>query len=101
MVLVGELDMGVRHEVANRLSLLAHSPSPVPLDLSRLEFIDSAGVQALVLGLKGTRERGCRVRVARRLSLAVERVIELTRIARYLWPDDGAYVAAGGRRERD
>ena len=77
LALVGELDMAVCDQVAKRLSLLAEDSSSVLLDLSRLEFIDSAGVQVLVLGLSGARERGCRVRVDRG-DPGRERVIELT-----------------------
>ena len=58
------------------------------LDLSGLEFIDSSGVRAIVLGLKHSREAGHELEVDRRISAAVQRMIEIMGIGPQLWPED-------------
>ena len=56
------------------------------LDLSELDFIDSSGVQALVVGLKYARRSGRELEVDRRVSASVERLIEMMGIGAQLWP---------------
>ncbi|HYB26265.1 MAG TPA: STAS domain-containing protein [Solirubrobacteraceae bacterium] len=63
---------------------------PVRLDLSQLEFIESSGVRAIVLGLKHARRDGAKLDVDRRVSSTVARMIEIMGIAVQLWPPDHA-----------
>ena len=60
------------------------------LDLSELEFIDSSGVRAIVLGLKHARQGGHELEVDERISPTVARMIEIMGIASQLWPRDPA-----------
>ena len=60
----------------------------VRLDLSQLEFVDSAGVRALLRGLEGARRPGRAVAVSRRVNGSVEQTVKRLGIARYLWPEE-------------
>ena len=61
----------------------------VRLDLSRLEFLDSSGVNALVVGLRDARNDGWDLEVDRRLSSQVERVVTVSGVGPFLWPSNG------------
>jgi anti-anti-sigma factor len=86
LTLVGELDIAVADAVQERLRQHRDSGRPVRLDLSELEFIDSSGVQVVVLGLKHARRDGHELEVDRRISPSVERMVELMGIGPHLWP---------------
>ncbi len=58
------------------------------LDLSQLDFIDSSGVQTVVLGLKQARRSGQELEVDPRVSSSVHRLIDMMGIGRQLWPAD-------------
>ncbi len=88
VTLIGELDIAVADGVEERLKRLRAAGSPVRLDLSQLEFIDSSGVRAIVLGLKHARQDGQALEVARQISPTVQRMIEIMGIASQLWPED-------------
>lgn len=88
VTLIGELDIAVADSVEERLRQLRSDERPARLDLSQLEFIDSSGVRAIVLGLKHARQGGHQLEVDRRISPTVERMIEIMGIAPQLWPDD-------------
>jgi anti-sigma B factor antagonist len=87
MTLVGELDIAVADEVEERLRRLREAGRRVRLDLSQLDFIDSSGVRAIVLGLKHARQCGHELDVDRRISPTVKRMIEIMGIAPQLWPE--------------
>jgi anti-anti-sigma regulatory factor len=57
--------------------------------LSRLDFIDSSGVRAVVLGLKRARRDGHELEVDRHVSASVQRLIEMMGIAAQFWPGAG------------
>jgi anti-sigma B factor antagonist len=88
LMLIGELDIAVADGVEERLRAHRTDGNPVRLDLSQLDFIDSSGVRAIVLGLKHARVGGAELDVDRRVSSTVGRMIEIMGIAPQLWPDD-------------
>ena len=87
VTLVGELDIAVADGVEERLRRLREAGSRVRLDLSQLDFIDSSGVRAIVLGLKHARQGGHELEVDRQISQTVRRMIDIMGIAPQLWPD--------------
>ena len=89
VVLVGELDIAVSDAVEQRLRQYREDGRPVRLDLSQLDFIDSSGVQTLVLALKHSRRDGHELEVDRHVSASVERMVQMMGISQALWPADG------------
>ena len=90
VTLVGELDIAVADGVEERLRQLSAAGRRTRLDLSQLDFIDSSGVRAIVLGLKEARRAGHELEVDRRISPTVARMIEIMGIGPQLWPEDSA-----------
>lgn len=90
VALIGELDIAVADAVEQRLRQHREDGRPVRLDLSELDFIDSSGVQTVVLGLKHARRSGHELEVDRRVSSSVERLIDMMGIGAQLWPVEGA-----------
>jgi anti-sigma B factor antagonist len=88
LTLVGELDIAVADDVEQRLRRGREDGRAVRVDLSQLEFIDSSGVRALVLGLKHARTTGHDLAVDRHVSSTVQRMIQIMGIGPQLWPDD-------------
>jgi anti-sigma B factor antagonist len=86
VTLIGELDIAVADGVEERLRQLRDAGKRVRLDLSQLDFIDSSGVRAIVLGLKHARQGGHELEVERRVSSSVGRMIEIMGIGQQLWP---------------
>jgi anti-sigma B factor antagonist len=86
VALVGELDIAVADAVEDRLRQLREQGREVRLDLAQLDFIDSSGVRAIVLGLKYARQDGTELEVDPRVSPTVQRMIEVMGIAPQLWP---------------
>jgi anti-anti-sigma factor len=85
--LVGELDLAVADQLLGRLQSLVGDGSQVRLDLSRLEFIDSRGLYALIRCVMFAREAdGQPVEVSRDLNGNVKDVIDRSGIASMLWP---------------
>jgi len=90
VTLIGELDIAVADGVEERLRRLREAGHAVRLDLSQLEFIDSSGVRAIVLGLKHARQGSHEFEVDREISPTVRRMVEIMGIGPQLWPDDPA-----------
>ena len=90
VALIGELDIAVADAVEQRLRQLRDDGRPARIDLSELDFIDSSGVQSVVLGLKHARRSGHPLEVDRRVSSSVERLIEMMGIGEQLWPADSS-----------
>jgi anti-sigma B factor antagonist len=84
----GELDLAVAARVETRLAELLSKSSLVRLDLSRLSFIDSTGIQTLLAAVSAARDQGRRLEVGRELTRPVQRVIELIQVEPLLWPHD-------------
>jgi anti-anti-sigma factor len=88
---VGELDLASAEQLVTRVCQLLAGGARVRLDLSRLEFIDSRGIYALIRAVALGREAGGeRVEVDRGLSKNVRELLELTGMARMLWPQTRA-----------
>ncbi len=94
LALIGELDIAVADAVEQRLRQHREDGRPVRLDLSQLDFIDSSGVQTVVLGIKHARRSGHELEVDRRVSPTVERLVDMMGIGSQLWPGPGS--GAGG-----
>jgi len=88
--LTGELDLLGADRLTARLGELKSAATPLRLDLSRLEFIDSSGLNALISTAHAGRSNGWRLEVDRRVHPQVERVIELVGAWPYIWPPDPA-----------
>jgi anti-anti-sigma factor len=86
LALIGELDIAVADGVEERLRAHRTDGHTVRLDLSQLDFIDSSGVRAIVLGLKHARSGGVELNVDPRVSSTVARMIEIMGIGAQLWP---------------
>ena len=86
LALIGELDIAVADGVEERLRAHRADGHTVRLDLSQLDFIDSSGVRAIVLGLKHARSGGVELNVDPRVSSTVARMIEIMGIGAQLWP---------------
>lgn len=85
--LTGELDLASSDQLLTRLSQLLGSGARVRIDLSRLEFIDSRGIYALLRAIALGGEAGDeRLEIDREVTGTVREVFELTGIARKLWP---------------
>lgn len=80
--LVGEFDLSVRELADEALEKAADSPELV-LDLSELEFIDSTGVQFVIVANEQARERGCQFSIVKG-GQAIERVFEALGLSRAL-----------------
>jgi anti-sigma B factor antagonist len=90
LALIGELDIAVSDRVEERFRQLREDGRRVRVDLSGLEFIDSSGVRAIVLGLKQARQGGRELEVDERISSTVRRMIDIMGIGSQLWPEGPA-----------
>ncbi|MBV9003878.1 MAG: STAS domain-containing protein [Solirubrobacterales bacterium] len=88
LTLVGELDWTFCDDVEARLRGLQDAECEVRFDLSQLEFLDSAGVRALLRGLEGARCHGRPVAVGTHVNGSVEQTVTRLGIGRYLWPEE-------------
>lgn len=76
---VGELDLSTHEQLRDPLVAAAEGDSPVVVDLSECEFIDSSGIRALLVGHEALAGNGS----GGRLAVAgpqpqVQRVLEMT-----------------------
>jgi anti-anti-sigma factor len=85
VLLRGELDLLATAELEPELARLAEEPGvdTVTLDLRRLDFLDSRGLQAVMLAERLLDENERRLVIVRGTSL-VQRVFELTRMSERL-----------------
>ena len=88
LALLGDLDLTAAEEFSARLAELKAAGRRCRLDLSQLAFIDSSGVQALLLALTDARWTGWPLEVARGVSPSVERAVQIVGIAQVLWPQE-------------
>ncbi len=88
LTILGDLDLAVAGKLSARLAELKATGHPVRLDLSQLAFIDSSGIQAILIALTDARWTGWRLEVTRELSPSVARAAEIVGIAQVLWPQD-------------
>src|SRR5579875_830366 len=85
LLLQGELDMFVADRLSNRLEVVSKAGTPVVLDLSGLDFIDSSGLRVLVDYSSRAANAGCDLRVDQNVSTTVERVIQMMGLGSFLW----------------
>jgi|ERR1700756_319694 len=98
LVMIGELDLAVADQVSASLTQRLADGVRERLDLSRLEFIDSTGLRALITVVTAGRAAGANlVEVDRTLASQVRRVIDVAGVGSVLWPEDphGADAAPG------
>ena len=88
LILVGDLDLPVVETLSECLQELKAAGGPVRLDLSQLAFIDSSGLQALIVALIDARSTGWQLEVAPEVSPSVERAAQVVGIAQVLWPQE-------------
>ena len=87
LVLRGELDLSAAGSVSETLEELRRDGVPVRLDLADLNFMDSTGLGVVLTAVLDARHNGWRLEVCRQLTGPVQRVIEISGTAPYLWPD--------------
>jgi anti-anti-sigma factor len=85
--LTGELDMGSVTILENRLSSLRAVKSPVSLDLSRLEFIDSTGLHLLVRTVGDAQIKGWELKIEDDVAPEVMRLFKLVHLDRFVLGD--------------
>jgi anti-anti-sigma factor len=88
LILLGDLDVAGADILTARLAELKMADRHVRLDLSQLAFIDSSGIQALIVALIDARWTGWQLEVAPEVSPGVQRAAQITGIAQILWPED-------------
>jgi anti-anti-sigma factor len=96
LTLFGDLDVAVVAALKAQLEELKAAGRPVRLDLSQLAFIDSSGVQTLLVALTDARRTGWKLEVARKVSPSFERAAQIGGIAEVLWPQDSAARQSDG-----
>jgi anti-anti-sigma regulatory factor len=74
--------------LSTRLGELEAAGRPCRLDLLQLNFIDSSGIQALLLALTDARWNGWPLEVAPEVNPTVQRAALIVGIAQVLWPND-------------
>jgi stage II sporulation protein AA (anti-sigma F factor antagonist) len=87
LVLLGDLDLSTAPTLSTRLTELKTMGRPTRLDLSEVAFIDSSGIQVLLLALTDARWTGWPLEVARGVSPSVQRAAEIVGIGQVLWPE--------------
>jgi anti-sigma B factor antagonist len=90
LLLRGELDLASAPRVQTELARLRDTGIRVTLDLSELEFMDSAGLVAILGSVQSARDAKTTLEVERRLRPVVARLFELTRTDDFLWPAERA-----------
>lgn len=83
--LTGELDRASAPELEDRLTRLRAGRSPVQLDLSHLEFIDSAGIHLLFQAIGDAKLKGWKLQIEPELSPQVLRLFRLVHLDRFLF----------------
>ena len=85
LIVSGELDVAVAGRLQNRLEELADAGEAVRLDLSRLAFIDSSGLNVIVTAHRHAQQDDWDLTIDRTLSLPVERVVQLMGLDTVFW----------------
>jgi anti-sigma B factor antagonist len=81
----GELDMATAPRLDEALEhACAERAGEIVLDLAGLEFIDSSGVRAILLGREVCARNGCEYSVLRDLSASVERLFAMAGVGEWL-----------------
>jgi anti-anti-sigma factor len=94
LTLTGELDRWSAPILEGRLAGLRATRSPVRLDLSRLEFIDSTGIRLLIQSVGDARMKGWEFQIDREVSPQVLSVFRLVHLDRFVESCRPAALAA-------
>jgi anti-anti-sigma factor len=78
VALSGELDLLVAATIGRQLIELSETHVRVDLDVSALEFIDAAGLHALIAAARHARRHGRRLEVRPPIPRSLRRLIALT-----------------------
>lgn len=87
--LIGELDVAVVELLASRLRELRKGGYRVLLDLSRLTFLDSSGIQEILRELGHARQDGWELEVEGPLTESVAWTVDLLGARAFFWPEEG------------
>src|SRR5947208_7682238 len=82
--LTGELDLASAPKLADRLARLRVRKSPVRLDLSKLEFIDSTGIHLLIRTVGEARIKRWPFQIEPGVAPQVMRVLRLVRLEHFV-----------------
>jgi anti-anti-sigma factor len=82
--LTGELDRAGATTLETRLASLRVPRSPVRLDLSGLDFIDSSGIRLLIQTIGEAKIKHWKVEIDPQLSPPVERLFRLVHLDRFV-----------------
>jgi anti-anti-sigma factor len=93
--LTGELDLGTAPVLEDRLTRLRATKSPVTLDLSRLDFIDSTGLHLLVRIVGDARMKRWQLRIEPDVAPQVMGVFRLVHLDHFLARDEGPPIVRG------
>ena len=80
----GELDLGTHERLTDALATAAEGKEPIVVDLSSCEFIDSSGVRALLLGMRGAEDSGSAGFSVAGPNPQVQRILEITGLGKAL-----------------
>jgi anti-anti-sigma factor len=86
--LSGELDMATTPVLEDRLTRLMATRSPVRLDLSKLDFIDSTGVHLLVRMVGDARRKHWQLQIEPNLAPQVKHVVTVMHLERIVGGGD-------------
>lgn len=89
----GELDLAVVSALSARLAALKAEQRTVRLDLSSLEFMDSTGLGTVLSAVLDARRDGWPLELEPALARAVARIIDVSGVRPYLWPEAPAVAA--------
>jgi anti-anti-sigma factor len=90
LTLVGELDMAAAPTLERRLAQLQNDHTPVRIDLSRVEFIDSSGLRVLITAWNDAQHDGWRFEIDPKLSHQAAQLFELVDAKHMLLGRDGS-----------
>lgn len=88
LALRGELDIAVADIVTRRLGELKQRKGVVRLDLARLAFMDSSGLQAVIIALADSRQDGWKLEIAGEVTEPVAQLIDIAGVRSHFWPSD-------------
>lgn len=89
----GEIDMATAPAVGSKVAK-SIDEGPVVLDMTRVEFIDSAGIRMMVEMARRAEDRGHKLRLVAPRGCIVHRMVELTGIERLFVMSPGAAASA-------
>lgn len=101
LTLSGELDLASCQMLDDRLTRLRVTRSPVRLNLSGLEFIDSTGIHLLIRTVGEARVKGWKLEIERDVHPQVMRMFKLVHLDRFVSSEPPQSDGAGpDRRSR-